>query len=153
MHTLIQRHAIMLDVTAENKKETLQALSDHLGMMAGQNGRTVFDAMLERERLGSTGVGKGLAVPHARIPGINKVYAVMARFASPVEFNALDGQPVDMMFMLLSPHDAGADHLKALSTISYALRDAVLCQRLRAAHSIDEVYELLTMSEDAQKAA
>ena len=113
MQSLIQRHGIMLDVSVESKKEALQALADHMGMMAGQHGRIIFDAMLERERLGSTAVGKGLAVPHARIHSINKVYAVFARTAQPVEFGALDNQPVDMMFMLLSPHDAGADHLQA----------------------------------------
>lgn len=149
MNDLIGRDGVMLRLDATTKKEVLLALSAQVATLTGLHERSVFDVMNERENLGSTGVGKGIAVPHARMPGIDRVYAVFAQLSSPVAYDAVDNQPVDLVFMLLSPHDAGADHLQALALVSKTLRNNALCDQLRVAQNAEVVFQLLTQENQA----
>ena len=103
----------------------------------------VFDALLEREAAGSTGVGYGVAAPHARLAGLTRLRGVFVRLEQPVEFEAVDDQPVDLLFALFAPQQAGAEHLRALASVSRRLRQADLREQLRQAHSTDAVYALL----------
>lgn len=130
-----------------NKK----ALFQHLGTISAAawpvDARDVADRLLDRERLGSTGFGGGVAIPHGRMPGIGGVGGVFARLQSPIEYKAIDGAPVDLVFMLLSPVDAGAEHLKALAQVSRQLRDAAFVAKLRGAGSPDALFALLAPGE------
>ena len=133
-----------------SKKHALQNLAHHAAGPTGIDERTIFDALLERERLGTTGMGQGTAIPHARLPGLAGIFALFARAASPIDFEAVDGQPVDLVFLLLAPEGAGADHLKALARISRLLRNRATCERLRAAADAAAIYALLTAPEAGQ---
>jgi nitrogen PTS system EIIA component len=103
----------------------------------------ITHALTERERLGSTGFGKGVAIPHGKVEGLSRVFGYFARLAQPIDFHAVDGMPVDLVFLLLSPPDAGADHLKALAQVSRMLRDRHTVDKLRGARSKDAIYALL----------
>jgi PTS system nitrogen regulatory IIA component len=113
----------------------------------------VFEVLLERERLGTTGVGGGIAIPHGRLPGLTHMFGLFARLERPVDFEAIDERPVDLIFLLLAPSAAGADHLKALARVSRLLRDRSLVEKLRATESADALYALLVDSIQAQSAA
>ena len=106
--------------------------------------RQIFDVLLERERLGTTGVGNGIAIPHGKLPGLSRLYGLFARLEHPVDFDSIDEQPVDLIFLLLAPEAAGADHLKALARVSRLLRDRTICEKLRGADNPDALYALLT---------
>jgi PTS system nitrogen regulatory IIA component len=134
------------------KKQALQDLAKKAAEMTGVEERTIFDTLLERERLGTTGVGEGIAIPHGRLPEIDRVHGVFARLDEPIDFESIDDQPVDLIFLLLAPEDAGADHLKALARVSRLLRDPATCKKLRGSDSRDALYALLTDS-TASKAA
>ena len=121
---LIEVPAIMPALKANSKKQLLQLLSERASTITGIPEREVFDTILQRERLGSTGVGNGIAIPHGKLAGVKRITGVFARLDLPVDFEALDDQPVDLVFLLLAPEGAGADHLKALSRIARVLRDA-----------------------------
>ena len=135
---------VIIDLRAGSKKQVLQALSRHAAAMTGLHERTIFETVLERERLGTTGVGDGVAIPHGRIAEIGKISALFARLKDPIDFDSVDGKPVDLLFLLLAPAQAGADHLKALSKISRFLRDRDNCEKLRGAKSEEAVYALLS---------
>ena len=105
--------------------------------------RVIFESVLQRERLGSTGVGQGVAIPHARLRGIRDVTGFFARLKSPVDFESIDGRPVDLVFMLLAPEDAGAEHLKALARVSRLMRREDVRERLRAAPDLTAMHALL----------
>jgi nitrogen PTS system EIIA component len=134
---------ILCDLAVKSKAEVLVALAQHLSQACGHDATTIYHALVERERLGSTGVGHGVAIPHARIANLERTVAVFARLKRPVDFEAIDLQPVDLMFSLLSPEAAGADHLKALSRIARLLHTPDLCRRLRRAASASELHSLL----------
>ncbi len=104
----------------------------------------IFDTLLERERLGSTGIGSGTAVPHGRLPNLTRMFGLFARLEKPIPFEAVDDQPVDLVFLLLTPDTAGADHLKALARVSRLLRDRAMCAKLRGTDRADALYALLT---------
>lgn len=133
--TLANPDRVVADLKAGSKKQLLSELSRVAAEVAGLHERQVFDVLVERERLGSTGLGNGIAIPHGRIAGLTRVYEVFARVHTPVDFESLDNQPVDLVYMLLAPADAGADHLKALSRVSRLLRDAPTCAKLRGSDS------------------
>jgi PTS system nitrogen regulatory IIA component len=120
---LIDVPAIMPALRANSKKQLLQLLAEKAAQVTGLPEREIFDTILQRERLGSTGVGNGIAIPHGKLAGVKRITGVFARLESPVDFEALDDQPVDLVFLLLAPEGAGADHLKALSRIARVLRD------------------------------
>jgi PTS system nitrogen regulatory IIA component len=121
----------------------VQSLAERVAAVANIDERVVFDAVWERENLGSTGYGEGVAFPHARIEGLDKVCGLFARLDEPVDFDALDGKPVDLVFMLISPENSGADHLTALAALSRILKTEGSCEKLRKARSVEELYAIL----------
>lgn len=152
MLDLITPHAIIATLRAGSKKQALQEMARRAADLTGQHERAVFDVLLERERLGTTGVGHGIAIPHGKLPGLDRVHGVFARLERPIDFDAIDEQPVDLIFMLLAPEQAGADHLKALARVSRLLRDAAVCEKLRGSESADAIYALLTQQEASNAA-
>jgi PTS system nitrogen regulatory IIA component len=150
---LIEVSAVMPALKANSKKQLLQLMAEKAAAVTGLTEREVFDTILQRERLGSTGVGNGIAIPHGKLPGIKKITGVFARLETPVDFEALDDQPVDLVFLLLAPEGAGADHLKALARVSRLLRDRGLVEKLRATENADALYALLIETLPAQSAA
>ena len=135
--------SVMIGVKANNKRQLLQELSKKAAEVTGIFERTIFDSLLERENLGSTGFGNSTALPHARIPEAKKVSGFFARLNAPVDFEAIDGKPVDLVFMLISPEGSGADHLTALAQASRILKDEATCSKLRQAGSKEEICALL----------
>lgn len=129
-----------------SKKQALQELARRAAERTALNERTIFEVLLERERLGTTGVGNGIAIPHGKLPDLKRLYGLFARLETPIDFDAIDEQPVDLIFLLLAPEAAGADHLKALARISRLLRDRSVCEKLRGANQADAIFALLTES-------
>lgn len=134
---------VITDVKADDKRQLLQQLAALAAKEAKADARMVTDSVWERENLGSTGYGGGTAFPHARIDGINGVVGVFARLSAPVEFDAVDGKPVDLVFLLISPENSGADHLTALAMVSRVLKDADTCEKLRQARNKEEIFSIL----------
>jgi PTS system nitrogen regulatory IIA component len=141
---LISPDAVLPSLKAGSKKQVLQALAERAATITGRDEKTILDALVQRERLGSTGVGGGVAIPHARLPGLDRIVGIFARLAQPVEFESLDEQPVDLVFLMLAPEAAGADHLKALARIARVLRDAAVVVRLRGSFDGPGIYAVLT---------
>jgi PTS system nitrogen regulatory IIA component len=129
---LIAQNSVLPALKANSKKQLLQELAAKASEVTGLAEREVFDVILQRERLGSTGVGNGIAIPHGKLASLDKIVGVFARLDQPVDFEALDDQPVDLVFLLLAPEGAGADHLKALSRIARVMRDSDMVAKLRA---------------------
>lgn len=144
---LLTPDTILAHLTVSTKKALLQALGAAVADRHGLDPRTVADRLVEREKLGSTGFGGGIAIPHAKLAGLDGIVGAFARLGQPVDFAAVDAMPVDLVFMLLSPPDAGAAHLKTLARVSRALRDPGFVAKLRGAGSRDALYALLTESE------
>ena len=140
----IAPEAVVADLGAVNKKVLFQQLGLAAAKAYGVDPRAVTDRLAEREKLGTTGFGGGTAIPHGKLPGLTQVSGVFARLVQPVDFGAVDDLPVDLVFMLLSPPDAGAEHLKALACVSRKLRDRSFAAKLRGAGSQDALYALLT---------
>lgn len=149
---LIAPDGIIPTLRAGSKKQALQDLAKKAAEITGEHERAVFEVLMERERLGTTGVGNGIAIPHGKIASLTRLYGVFARIEEPVDFQAIDDQPVDLVFLLLAPEDAGADHLKALARVSRLLRDAATCEKLRGTDSGDALYALLTDSTEHRAA-
>lgn len=137
---------------ANSKKQLLQDLAELAARGADVNERAVFDALLQRERLGSTGIGSGLAIPHGRFPALNRLFGVFARLERPVDFEAVDDVPVDLVFVLLAPEEAGADHLQGLARIARLLRNPSVAHNLRCTRDPAAIYSILTAN-DASRAA
>ncbi|MEL0111227.1 MAG: PTS IIA-like nitrogen regulatory protein PtsN [Rickettsiales bacterium] len=148
---LITPDSIFAKLPATSKKQALQELAKHASEESGLSERIIFDALIERERLGTTGVGNGIAIPHGKLPGLDRLHGFFARLERPIEFESIDEQPVDLIFLLLAPECAGADHLKALARVSRLLRDRRTCEKLRGSENPDSLYALLieTMAEAA----
>jgi len=145
--------AVLACVKASGKKALLAELAAKAAALYTLDERRLFDRLLERERLGSTGIGGGIAIPHGRMAGIDKPVGLFARLGHPVDFDSIDERPVDTVFLLLAPEGAGADHLKALARVSRLLRDRSLVEKLRATESADAIYALLIETLPAQSAA
>jgi len=141
---LITLRGVMAQLRAPGKKQVLQELARRAATVTGIADKGIFDALVERERLGTTGIGGGVAVPHCRLPELDRLYGMFARLERPIPFEAIDDQPVDLVFLLLAPLEAGAEHLKALARVSRLLRDKAMCEKLRGANSADALYALLT---------
>jgi len=141
---LISPRSVVAQLRAANKKQVLQELAKRAAVMTGIHERTIYDVLIERERLGTTGIGMGIGIPHGRIPGLTKLYGLFVRLERLVPFEAIDEQPVDLVFLLLAPETAGADHLKALALVSRLLRDRAICEKLRGTDNADALYVLLT---------
>ena len=145
--------AIIASLKGSGKKQVLQELSRRAATLLRLNERAIFDTLWERERLGSTGMGMGTAIPHGKISGIAKPVGLFARLEKPIDFEAVDERPVDLIFVLLTPEGAGADHLKALARVSRLLRDRPICEKLRGAEHPDALYALLTEPQASHHAA
>lgn len=139
---LVQPKAIIPSLKASSKKQVLQELARKASEITGIDQREIFDVLLERERLGTTGVGHGIAIPHGKLPHLDRIYGVFARMDQPIAFDAIDDEPVDLIFLLLAPEAAGADHLKALARVSRLLRDQSVCTKVRGCESADAIYAL-----------
>ena len=145
--------AVLACVKASGKKALLAELAGKAASLFKLDERRLFDRLLERERLGSTGIGGGIAIPHGRMAGLEKPVGLFARLGHPVDFDSIDERPVDTVFLLLAPEGAGADHLKALARVSRLLRDRSLVEKLRATENADALYALLVETLPAQSAA
>jgi PTS system nitrogen regulatory IIA component len=142
---LVAPNAIIPALKVNNKKQALQELAAKAAALTEQNERAVFEILMQREKLGSTGVGNGIAIPHGKLPKLGKLFGLFARLDRPIDFEALDGQQVDLIFLLLAPESAGADHLKALARVARLLRDADIAHKLRASRDAEALYAVLAM--------
>ena len=143
---LLSPEGVIPNLRVTSKKQALQELARRAAELSGASERAIFDVLLERERLGTTGVGNGIAIPHGKLPGLTRLYGMFARLEQPIPFEAIDEQPVDLIFLLLAPEGAGADHLKALARVSRLLRDRGICDKLRGTDKAEAIYALLTDS-------
>ena len=143
---LIRLEGIVANLRATSKKQALQDLARRAADVTGEPERAIFEVLIERERLGTTGVGNGIAIPHGKLPGLDGLHGLFARLETPIDFDAIDEQPVDLICLLLAPESAGADHLKALARVSRLLRDRSICEKLRGSDSAEAIYALLTES-------
>ncbi|WP_375658417.1 PTS IIA-like nitrogen regulatory protein PtsN [Bartonella sp. MR30HLJHH] len=149
---LIAPEAIIPALKANSKKQVLQILAEKASKLTGLSEHVIFDVVLQREKLGSTGLGGGIAIPHGKLPDINRIIGIFARLESPVDFEALDDEPIDLVFLLLAPENAGADHLKALSQIARVLRHTDVVQKLRNTHNASALYALLIQTSESNAA-
>ena len=150
---LISPAAVVAHLKVASKKQALQELAKHAAAVTGLPERRIYETLSEREKLGSTGMGQGIAIPHGRLAGVERMTGLFARLDHPVDFGAPDDQPVDLVFLLLAPEDAGADHLKALARVSRLLRNQAICEKLRAALQDAAIYALLTEPSSANTQA
>jgi PTS system nitrogen regulatory IIA component len=141
---LLDRRCVTLKAGASTKHQALSLVAETAGRRFGLDSGVVLDALVTREQTGSTGVGYGVAVPHAKTPGLDRMRAIFVSLERPVDFEAIDGAPVDLFFALLSPEAAGPEHLQAFARIARLLRKSELRMRLRQARTIDAVYALLS---------
>jgi nitrogen PTS system EIIA component len=141
---LLAPEGIIPSLSANSKKQALQELAQRASELTGLDARDVFDTLLQRERLGSTGLGRGIAIPHVKFRSLTDIVCLFARTSEPIEFESHDGQPVDLIFLLLAPEHASGDHLKALSRISRLMREPSTLERLRAASDAKAIREILT---------
>jgi nitrogen PTS system EIIA component len=150
---LLAPAAILPSVKASSKKQLLEAIAERAERLSGLPARVVFDALLQRERLGSTGIGNGIAIPHGKFEGLPRLVGMFARLDKPVDFEALDGQPVDLVFTLLAPEGAGADHLKGLSRVARVLRNPGITAKVRTLREADVIHDILTGAMTTPRAA
>jgi PTS system nitrogen regulatory IIA component len=144
---IISIDAVEADIAAANKKTLFQHLASAAARLTGLTPKVVLAALNDREKVGSTGFGAGAAIPHGKVEGLDRVFGYFVRLPQPIEYQAVDGLPVDLVFLLLSPPDAGADHLKALASVSRAFRDRQVLAKLRGARSKDALFALLAGAE------
>ena len=152
INDLLPPDGVTADLKVTSKKQALQDLAKRAAEVSGLQERAVFDVLMERERLGTTGVGNGIAIPHGKLPNLDRLYGFFARLGQPIDFQAIDERPVDLIFVLLAPESAGADHLKALARISRLLRDQGVCDKLRGTDSAEALFATLTESEEDRAA-
>jgi nitrogen PTS system EIIA component len=141
---LLTPRSVIATLRVGNKKQALQEIARRAAGVTGVSDRRVYEVLNEREKCGSTGIGKGIAIPHGKLAELTRLYGLFARLERPIPFEAIDDQPVDLMFVLLAPADAGAEHLRALARVSRLLRDAATCQKLRGTDNADALFALLT---------
>lgn len=144
--------AIKTSLPGGNKRSLLQQLANLAAQRLGVDASTIHASLVEREQLGSTGFGQGVAIPHGKIEGLSRIYGLFARLSEPLDYKAIDGRPVDLIFLLLSPVDAGAEHLKALAAISRVTRNGATLEKMRGARSSDALAAVL-MGADERDAA
>ena len=142
---LVAPNAIIPALRVNSKKQLLQELAAKAAELCGQGERTILETLQQRERLGSTGVGDGVAIPHGKLPKLTKLFGLFARLERGVDFEALDSQPVDLVFLLLAPEGAGADHLKALARVARLLREPDVVRKLRDSRDAEALYAVLAM--------
>jgi nitrogen PTS system EIIA component len=145
LNDLVSPNAVLPALKVNTKKQVLQEIAGKAAELTGQSDRAILEILLQREKLGSTGVGNGVAIPHGKLPKLNKVFGLFARLERAVDFEALDGQPVDLVFLLLAPEGAGADHLKALARVARLLRDGEVARKLRDSRDAEAIYAVLAL--------
>ena len=138
-------NAVVAGLKVNSKKQAIQELAARAAELTGQSEKEILEILLQREKLGSTGVGSGVAIPHGKLPKLGRLFGLFARLQRPIDFEALDNQPVDLIFLLLAPEAAGADHLKALARVARQLRDPEIARRLRASTDADALHAVLAM--------
>jgi PTS system nitrogen regulatory IIA component len=143
---VITPEAILPSLKANSKKQVLQAIAEKAASMTGVEERDIFDTLNKREKLGSTGVGGGIAIPHGKLAKLDHIFGMFARLPKPIDFEALDETPVDLIFLLLAPESAGADHLKALARVARLFREPGIAGKLRASSDASALYAVLTES-------
>ncbi len=146
LNDLISPQAVIPALKANGKKQALIEISEKAATLSGLDSREVLDALIQRERLGSTGIGAGIAIPHGKLAKCGRIFGVFARLEKPIDFEALDDAPVDLMFLLIAPENAGADHLNALSRAARVLRDQSLVATLRSTRDPSAIYSILVRS-------
>lgn len=150
---LISSEAILPSLRAINKKTLLHHMCERASLLSGLPGRDIFDAVLQRERLGSTGVGNGVAIPHGKLPKCDRIFGVFARLDKAIDFEAMDSAPVDLVCLLIASEGAGADHLKALARVARFLRNPAIAMQLRLTRDAGALYEVLMQADQASHAA
>lgn len=150
---LLSPQGVFAALKVQGKKQLLQELASRASSIVRVPERRIYETLNERERLGTTGVGQGIAIPHGRLVEIEKISGIFARLETPIEYAAVDNQPVDLVFMLLAPESAGADHLKALARVSRLLRNQSACEKLRAAETAEALYAILSEPLSAKSVA
>jgi PTS system nitrogen regulatory IIA component len=141
---LLIPRGVIAQLRVSNKKQALQEIARRAATLTGLTERRIYDVLAERERHGSTGIGSGIAIPHGKLAELSRLCGLFARLERPILFEAIDDQPVDLVFVLLAPAASGAEHLRALARVSRLLRDSAICQKLRGTDSADALYALLT---------
>lgn len=136
--------AVLPALRVSGKKQALQELASHAAKLTTLPDGVIYEALLQRERLGSTGIGEGIAIPHGKLAGLTRIFGLIARLEKPIDFDALDGQPTDILFLLLAPEGAGADHLKALARVARVLREPGVIERIRATRDAAAIYAIMT---------
>jgi PTS system nitrogen regulatory IIA component len=152
INDLLVPEGVVADLKATSKKQALQDLAKRAAEVSGLHERAIFDVLMERERLGTTGVGNGIAIPHGKLASLERLHGLFARLEQPIDFHAIDERPVDLIFVLLAPENAGADHLKALARISRLLRNNGICDKLRGTDSAEALFAILTESQEDRAA-
>ena len=142
---LVAPNAILPALKVNNKKQALHELAARATVLSGQSEKAIFEILMQREKLGSTAIGNGIAIPHGKMTNLSRLFGLFARLDRPIDFEALDGQPVDLIFLLLAPEGAGADHLKALARVSRLLRDVDVAKKLRASRDAQAIYSVLAL--------
>jgi PTS system nitrogen regulatory IIA component len=141
---LLSPEGVLPSLKVKDKKHLLQHLAEKASLITRVPQARILETLVERERLGTTGVGQGIAIPHGRLTEIKKISGIFAKLDTPIEYEAVDNQPVELVFMLLAPEGSGADHLKALARVSRLLRNQAACEKLRKATTAEALYAILT---------
>lgn len=149
LNDIVAMNAVIPALKVNSKKQALQEIAARAAELSGLSERTIFETLLQREKLGSTGIGHGIAIPHGKLPKLERLFGLFARLDRPIDFESLDGQPVDLVFLLLAPEGAGADHLKALARVARLLRDPDTANKLRDSRDADAIYAVLAMTPSA----
>ena len=152
LSNLLTPECIVANLKATSKKQALQEISRRIADVTRENERDIFNVVIEREKLGTTGIGDGIAIPHGKLENLQKLYGFFARLERPVNFDSIDERPVDLIFLLLAPEAAGAEHLKALACVSRFLRDKTNCEKLRGSNNPEALYSLLIENKEHQAA-
>jgi PTS system nitrogen regulatory IIA component len=153
LENLLVPEAILPSLRVNGKKQALQELSEKAAEVSGLPAREIFEAWMQREKLNSTGLGDGIAIPHGKLLNVPRIFGIFARLERPIDFEALDGQPVDLLFGLIAPENAGADHLKALAVIARLLRNPATLAKIRATREAPALYAILTQAAPSSDAA
>lgn len=152
LENLLAADAVLPTLRVNSKKQALTEISERAAIVSGLKERDIFESLWQRESLGSTGVGEGIAIPHSKLPKLGRIFGIVARLEKPIEFDATDGTPVDIIFALIAPESAGADHLTALAQVARTLRNEQLTQELRQTRDSAGIFSLL-VDEQTQFAA
>jgi PTS system nitrogen regulatory IIA component len=143
---IVASNAVIPALKVNGKKQAIQELAARAAELSGLSERIIVETLLQREKLGSPGIGHGIAIPHGKLAKLDRLFGLFARLDRPVDFESLDGQPVDLVFLLLAPEGAGADHLKALAQVARLLRDPDVANKLRESRDAEALYAVLTMT-------